>query len=253
MGLRSRRAVMIMKISIVIPVYNEQESIAPLFQRLKPACQACRPFEIICIDDGSTDGSLEALKREQASCPELKIIHFPSNGGKSAALAAGFKKAQGDIVVTLDADLQNPPEFIPTLIEKIADADAVIGWRVDRQDSPARKLASRFANAVRNFFLRDGAHDSACALNAFRRSFLQNFFVFKGMHRFFPALMRMQNARVVEVKVPHESRRFGRSKYRTFYRGISTFGDLLALIWFKKTKLFDSQEESFGRVGEDRV
>jgi len=226
-----------MNISIIIPVYNEKESLPLLFQRLKPVCRHYVPFEIICIDDGSTDGSFEILVHEKETCPELKIIKFQTNSGKSAALAAGFREAQGDIVVTLDADLQNPPQFIPTLIEEIANADAVIGWRFDRQDSVLRRFASRFANGFRNFFLHDHSHDSACALNAFRRSFLKDIPLFKGMHRFFPALMQMQGARVVEVKVPHEPRIYGKSKYGTFSRGIWAFWDLLAVIWLRKRRL----------------
>lgn len=226
-----------MKTSIVIPIYNERESIPSLIQRLKPACHTLAPFEIICIDDGSTDGSLEVLLHEKQSCPEMKIIKFEANSGKSAALTAGFKEAKGEIVVILDADLQNPPEFIPALVEKIAQADAVFGWRFDRKDSIAKKWASRFANRFRSFFLKDHSHDSACALNAFRREFLHDLPMFKGMHRFFPALMRMKNARVVEVKVPHEKRLYGISKYGTFYRGIPAFFDLLAVLWMYKRKI----------------
>ncbi len=226
-----------MNVSVVIPVFNERETIPFLFHRLKPVCRQHAYDEIVCIDDGSTDDSLELLRQEQADCPGLKIVKLRVHSGKSAALAAGFAEARGDIIVTLDADLQNPPEAIPALVDKIGEADAVIGWRRARKDSVSKRWASRLANAVRHFFLQDRSHDSACALNAFRREYLLNIPMFKGMHRFFPALVQMQGAKVTEMQVPHESRLRGKSKYGPFSRGSGALADLLAVIWLKKRRL----------------
>ncbi len=226
-----------MKVSIVIPVYNEAESIPALFEELFAACHSLNPFEVICIDDGSTDNTFELLKEEQARHPEIQIIKFSTNFGKSDGLAAAFKVCRGDIVVTMDADLQNPPDEIPKLIAALDDCDAVIGWRSDREDTIFKRFASRFANGFRGWLLDDDAHDTACALKAFRREAIAEITMYKGMHRFLPALLKMQGSTVKEIKVKDRQRRYGETKYGTFKRGIPGFFDLLAVRWMKKRKL----------------
>ena len=230
-----------MKYTIVVPLYNEEESIPPLLSRLSQVFRNIDDFEIICVDDGSSDGSFDVLQSEKEKLSEngikLKIIKFESNGGQSAAFDAGFKNASGDIVITIDGDLQNPPEEIPLLIEALKNHDVAIGWRHRRHDLFSKKIAGRMANSIRRTFLKDNAHDTGCSLKAFKRETLSSMKLYNGMHRFFPALAKIEGFSVAEVKVSHERRKWGSSKYGTFIRAIPTFFDLLAVFWMRKRKL----------------
>jgi len=230
-----------MKYSVVIPLYNEQESAGPLLERVSAVFASPQDFEIICIDDGSTDGTFDVLEHHKHELSSrgtrLSIIKFEKNCGQSAAFDAGFKHARADVIITMDGDLQNPPEEIPRLLEALKSHDVAIGWRHRRNDSFAKKIAGRTANYIRNAFLKDDAHDTGCSLKAFKREVITKIHLYNGMHRFFPALVKMEGFSVAEVKVSHERRKWGSSKYGTFRRAIPAFFDLLAVIWMRKRHL----------------
>jgi glycosyltransferase involved in cell wall biosynthesis len=198
------------KISLVIPVYNEEENLPELYRELIEVLEKLQvSFEMIFVDDGSKDRSGTILRELARQDGRVKIIFFRKNAGQSDAFAAGFRFARGEVVVTMDADLQNDPHDIPLLLDKITSCDAVCGWRANRQDSFVRKISSRIANKVRNWLSEEQIKDVGCSLKAFRRECLQDFFYFKGMHRFFPTLIKMEGYSVTEVKVNHRHRRFG--------------------------------------------
>lgn len=226
------------RISLVIPVYNEEENLPELFRELTEVLEKLSvSFEIIFIDDGSKDRS-EAILREFAlQDGRVRIIFFQKNCGQSAAFAAGFRSARGEIVVTMDADLQNDPHDIPLLLDKITSYDVVCGWRANRQDSLVRKISSWIANKTRNWVSDEQIKDVGCSLKAFRRECLQSFYYFKGMHRFFPTLIKMEGCSVAEVKVNHRPRRFGEAKYGIGNRALRGLIDLLAVRWMKKRHL----------------
>jgi len=185
------------------------------------------------VDDGSSDGTAALLLAEAASDPRLVIVRFEKNAGQSAALAAGLARARGDVVVTLDADLQNDPADIPKLLAALADADVVSGVRAQRHDSWIRRVSSRIANATRRAVLGDSITDIGCSLKAYRREVLVGLPMFVGVHRFLPALCAFRGARVVEVPVHHRPRTRGVSKYgmgNRLWRGIH---DLIGVSWLK--------------------
>lgn len=184
-------------------------------------------FEILFVDDGSRDGTLEKCR----ALSPLILISFRRNFGQSAAFDAGFKAAKGDIIITLDGDLQNDPADIPLLLAKLDEGyDVVSGWRVKRQDSIEKKIFSRGANLLRKILIRDHIHDSGCSLKAFRRECFEHFDLFGEMHRFIPALLEIRGFRVAEVPVSHHPRVHGVTKYN-WKRSIKGFVDMLA-VWF---------------------
>lgn len=204
-----------MKISLVIPVYNEVESVPHLHQAIREAL-AGREYEVIYVDDGSTDGSVEALERlvrEDGGASRLVVLR--RNFGQTAALAAGIDHSSGEVIVTLDADLQNDPADIPALMLKIDEGyDVVSGWRVDRQDAAlTRRLPSQIANWIISRVTGVRLHDYGCTLKAYRREVLEGFHLYGEMHRFIPAYAGGVGARIVEVPVRHHARRYGRAKY----------------------------------------
>src|SRR5437016_8514897 len=201
-------------LSLVVPVYNERDSLPVLVEEVARAL-AGRSYEIVAVDDGSTDGSLDVLKALKRDHPELHIVAFAANAGQTAAFAAGFRVARGRVVVTLDADLQNDPADIPALVAELAKsgATAVAGYRVERRDSGWKRLQSRIANGIRNRLNRETIRDTGCSLKAFRADALRELALFNGMHRFLPTLIRMQGGSVREVPVRHRPRRYGKTKY----------------------------------------
>jgi glycosyltransferase involved in cell wall biosynthesis len=238
-------------LSVVIPAYNEEPNIEPGYRELVGVLDGLgRPFEVIVVDDGSTDGTFAALGRLAAADPRLRVLRFRRNAGQTAALAAGFRAARGDVVVTLDADLQNDPRDIPTLLDALPGHDAVCGWRVDRQDPWSKRVASRVANAVRGAVTGDGVHDTGCMLKAFRREALARLPLFRGMHRFLPALLRMDGARLIEVPVRHRPRRAGRSKYGNWSRLWAGLPDLWAVRWMARRRLRYEVAEQLNRPRE---
>lgn len=232
-------------LSVVIPAYNEEANVEPCFRELAEVLERLgRPFEAIFVDDGSTDGTFGALAKLAGRDRRVRVIRFRRNAGQTAALDAGFRAARGDVVVTMDADLQNDPQDIPALLAALASCDAVCGWRVHRQDPWAKRLASRVANGVRQHFTGDGVHDTGCMLKAFRRDALRRLRLYRGMHRFLPALMGIEGLRVTEVPVGHRPRRAGRSKYGTWDRLWVGLADLWAVRWMARRRLDYEIEET---------
>lgn len=203
-------------LSLIVPVYNEAENLTHLYQELTANLEKLPyAWEIIFIDDGSTDGSLETLKKMQLADERIVIVEFCRNYGQTAALSAGFDLAQGEYLVTMDADLQNDPADIKRLLAKLAEGyDIVSGWRRQRQDKFfSRILPSRLANALISKLTGVYLHDYGCTLKAYRREAIKNLRLYGELHRFIPALAHEFGAKVTEIEVNHRQRRFGQSKY----------------------------------------
>jgi glycosyltransferase involved in cell wall biosynthesis len=218
-------------ISVVVPVLNEEESLPHLHQRLTTAlADSGYSYEIIMVDDGSADRSFDIMRGLQAQDEHLHVVRFRRNYGQTAAFAAGFDRAQGEVVITIDADLQNDPADIPILMAKMAEGyDVVSGWRVNRQDRFLdRRLPSLVANALIRWATGVRIHDYGCSLKAYRREVLADVRLYGEMHRFIPALAHAAGARVTEVPVSHHPRRFGKAKYG-LSRTLKVFLDILAV------------------------
>lgn len=225
------------RVSLVIPVYNEIECLEGLLAEIRAAMDPCPyEYEVVLVDDGSSDGSSEFLDRAAAGDPHLVPLHFARNAGQTAAFAAGFEAARGELVATLDADGQNPPHEIPRLVDAMGEGvDIVAGYRAKRRDSAWRLFQSRIANAIRNRLSGETIRDTGCSLKVFRAHYLKCIPLFTGMHRFLPTLCRMAGAkRVVEVPVDHRERQGGVSKYGMLNRAFRAFVDLLAVRWMQK-------------------
>jgi glycosyltransferase involved in cell wall biosynthesis len=221
-------------LSVVIPAYNEVDNLAPLFAEMRAALAATgRSWELVMVDDGSTDGTAQAMQAEEARDARVKALLLEKNAGQSAALAAGLSRAMGDVIVTLDADLQNDPADLPRLLAALENADVVSGVRSNRQDSWVRLASSRIANATRRGVLGDPVTDIGCSFKAYRREMLEGLPMFVGVHRFLPALCVFRGARFTEVALSHRARRHGVSKYgvgNRLWRGIA---DLIGVQWLK--------------------
>lgn len=222
----------------MVPAYNERENLAPLLNEITSAL-AGRSYEVIIVDDGSTDGTLEALKAMRAKHPQLRIISFERNAGQTAAFAAGFRAARAPVVITLDADMQNDPADIPRLVETLREsgATAVAGFRAKRRDTPWRRLQSRIANAVRNRLNGEVIRDTGCSLKAFRTDAVRTLPLFAGMHRFLPTLIKMQGGTVTEIAVGHRPRRHGVTKYGMWNRVLRSLADAFAVRWMQRRAL----------------
>ncbi len=222
-------------LSIVIPFYNEEAVAEGVLTEILGVIRPLeRPFEVIAVDDASTDGTPRLLTRLRASNPELRILRAARRGGQSAALSAGFKAAAGEIIVTLDGDGQNDPASIPALLAALQGADLAAGVRAQRRDTGWKRFSSRVANACRRRALDDPFRDVGCGLKAFRREVLEGIPHFKNMHRYFPLLALWQGFRVVEVEVGHRPRAGGTSKYGTWDRLTAGLADLRGVKWLKK-------------------
>jgi glycosyltransferase involved in cell wall biosynthesis len=203
-------------LSIVIPFYNEHKNISFLLDEIY---QALRPtnwtYEVVAIDDGSRDGTYELLKKELARFTHFRLIRFRKNFGQTAAMAAGFDSAEGEIIVTLDGDLQNDPADIPRLMEKMSEGfDIVSGWREKRKDPfLTRRLPSHWANKIISWVTGVKLHDYGCTLKAFRREVAKNIRLYGEMHRFIPAIASWMGVSIAEIPVNHRPRKYGRSKY----------------------------------------
>ncbi|MBI5816509.1 MAG: glycosyltransferase family 2 protein [Nitrospinae bacterium] len=204
------------KISLVVPMYNESENVDAFMAELIPALERIGPdFEIIAVDDGSTDDGVEKLEKLRERDGRIKIVQFRTNFGQTAAFSAGFDKATGDIIITIDADLQNDPADIPAMIEKLNEGyDIVAGWRHDRKDAFInRKLPSMIANRVISMTTNVHLHDYGCSLKVFRREVVKNIRLYGEMHRFIPAIASWMGVSVAEMRVNHRPRAAGVSKY----------------------------------------
>jgi glycosyltransferase involved in cell wall biosynthesis len=219
------------EISLVIPIYNEAPNLEALYAEITAALEPWgRPYEVLLVDDGSTDGSAEILRRLQAADPRLRIIRFRRNFGQTAAFSAGFAHARGRVIVTSDGDLQNDPKDIPMLVERLEQgADIVCGWRRDRKDRfLTRRVPSMIANALISRATGVQLHDYGCSLKAFRAEVVKPLRLYGEMHRFIPAIASEQGVTVEEVVVNHRARRAGASKYG-LSRTIRVILDLLTV------------------------
>jgi glycosyltransferase involved in cell wall biosynthesis len=237
------------KISVVIPAYNEEENIGYLHDELSGVLRQMKcTYEILFVDDGSTDNTLKILAEMQKFDPAITVISFRKNFGQTAAMSAGFDFAGGDVIVTMDADLQNDPHDIPRLLEKLEEGfDVVTGWRHDRKDAYiSRKLPSVIANKIISWTTGVSLHDYGCTLKAFRKEVIKNIRLYGEMHRFIPAIASGMGISFTEIKVNHRPRRFGTSKY-----GISrTIRVILDLITVKFLLSFATRPiQVFGLLG----
>jgi glycosyltransferase involved in cell wall biosynthesis len=217
-------------LSIAVPLFNEEESVEKLLARiLEVGEQFDFSYEIIFVDDGSTDRTWEIIERLKQDTPQLRAIKFRRNYGQTSAMVAGFDHARGEIIVTLDGDLQNDPSDIPLLLVKIEEGyDIVSGWRKNRKDHFSRVLPSRIANAIISVSTGVRLHDYGCSLKAYRAECIKSLQAYGEMHRFFPALASMTGARVTEVTVNHHPRKYGVSKYG-FDRIFKVLSDIFAM------------------------
>ena len=221
-------------LSVVIPVYNEEASLSPLWSELREVLERLGlAFEVVFVDDGSRDRSAEIIRSLREVDQRVRLVRLKVNGGETAATDAGFKAARGRRIVVMDADLQNDPADIPMLLSHLDHWDAVTGWRVNRAagDNLVRRASSRVANRVRNWVSDETIQDSGCTFRAFRRECLRGLVLYRGFHRFIPSLLKMRGYRVIEVPVGHRPRRFGRSKYGVLNRAVVAFADLLVIRW----------------------
>lgn len=223
------------QISVVIPVFNEEENVGPLMQELDTVLtEVGQPFEVICVDDASTDGSLTTLKELRGRYPWLRIIAHTINSGESAGEATGMQYARGQIVITMDADQQMDPKDIPAFLEAMKPGvTAVCGIRKKRQDDFVRRMSTKIANGYRNWITGDKISDAGCTYRAIWRDALREIPVFNGMHRFLPTMLRYQGYRVEEIYINHRARTRGVSKYgvgNRLWRGIK---DCLGMRWYR--------------------
>jgi len=227
-------------LSVVFPVYNEEENIPILLREIAAALEGRGwTYEIVAVDDGSTDRSLEVLRAGRERYPMLRVLSFEKNSGQTAALDAAWRAAEGMLVVSLDADLQNDPADIPSMIQKLEEtkSDMVIGVRVNRQDTWSRKMQSKIGNGVRNWITGDQITDTGCSLKLVKREAIDRVRLFTGMHRFLPTLVRYAGYRVIEMPVNHRQRRFGTSKYGAMNRAARGLADCFAVRWMGKRML----------------
>ncbi len=236
-------------LSIVIPVYNEEENLPHLWPELRSVLEPLKlAFEVVFVDDGSRDHSAEVIRGFRDADPRVRLVRLKANAGETAATDAGFKAARGRLVLTMDADLQNDPHDIPTLLFHLDRWDAVSGWRVNRGegDSVVRRVSSRVANRARNWISDESIQDSGCTFRAFRRECLRGLVLYRGFHRFIPTLLKMRGYRVIEVPVRNRPRRFGQSKYGVLNRVFVATADLLVVRWMKNRLLRYEVAEDLG-------
>jgi glycosyltransferase involved in cell wall biosynthesis len=237
----------VLDLSVVIPVYNEEESLPLLWPELRSVLDPLGlQFEVLFVDDGSRDRSAEIIRGFRDADPRVRLVRLKVNAGETAATDAGFRCAHGRWVVTMDADLQNDPADLPTLLGHLERWDAVTGWRIRRDDPFVRRASSRLANVVRNWLSDESVQDSGCTYRAFRRECLRGLVLYRGFHRFIPTLLRMRGYRVLEVPINHRPRRFGQSKYGIGNRAVAAFKDLLVIRWMKDRVLHYDIAEDLG-------
>ena len=235
-----------MKISIVIPVFNEKDSINQLYNEIVNSLNI-RDYEIIFIDDGSTDGSSEIVQELIQNNEKVNLIQFYRNYGKSAALSEGFKHSEGDYVVTMDADLQDDPTEIENLINKLEQGfDVVSGWKKNRKDPLSKRLPSKLFNFITRIFTSVKIHDFNCGLKIYKKSVIKTLDIYGGRHRYIPALAGQKKFKVSEIIVNHRSRKHGVTKYggRRFFHG---FFDLISVLFL--SRYIQSPLYFFGQLG----
>lgn len=227
-------------LSVVFPVFNEEENVPILLDEIARALEGKSwTYEMVAVDDGSADRSLEVLRGLQSKYPTLRVITLEKNSGQTAALDAGWRAARGRFIVSLDADLQNDPADIPKMMQELerSGSDMVIGVRVNRQDTWTRRVQSKIGNSVRNWITGDRITDTGCSLKLARREAIEPVRLFTGMHRFLPTLVRYAGFKVVEMPVNHRARQFGVSKYGAMNRAFRGLADCLAVRWMSSRNL----------------
>lgn len=225
------------RLSVVIPTYNEEKNVDPLYKELSDVLPYIgKKYEILFVDDDSTDGTFKRLSKIHERDNNIKIIKFKRNFGQSAALKAGFDHARGDIIVTMDADLQNDSKDIPKLLGELEKNDVVCGWRFDRKDSFSKKIFSNFGNWLRKKLVGGGIHDSGCTLRAYKRECVNDLELYGEMHRYIPALLSWKGYKIGEVKVNHRKRKYEKTKYN-WKRLFKGFMDMInTWFWQKYSK-----------------
>ncbi len=226
-------------LSLVAPVFDEEANLERLHQKVVEVFGARGDFELVLVDDGSRDRSAELIRGLCARDERVKGVFFARNCGQTAAISAGIQVAAGELVATMDADLQNDPADLPRMIELLKQGghDAVVGWRKKRNDTFVRRASSRLANAVRNAISGDSIRDTGCSLKVFRREAIQALPLFEGMHRFLPTLLRYHGYDVAETPVEHHPRTAGVSKYGVWNRAFKATKDLFAVRWMRRRRL----------------
>ena len=236
------------KISLVIPLYNEEESVIPLSHEIRKSMSRLNTnYEVLLIDDGSNDSSLQKLKEITKTDNRFKFLSFRKNYGKSAALQVGFKAASGDVVVTMDADLQDDPQEIPNLLKKLEEGyDLCSGWKKKRQDPFIKKISSKFFNFVTRVISGIKIHDFNCGLKAYRKEVVDNVKVYGELHRYIPVLAKWQGYKIAEIPVMHHQRRYGKTKFgiTRFFKG---FIDLITVTFV--TRYIKRPMHFFGFLG----
>jgi glycosyltransferase involved in cell wall biosynthesis len=238
---------MTIKYSVIIPLKDEEGNIRQLIEEIEPIMNSQdKTWEIICIDDGSTDQTLPILKNLSKTRKNLRTIVFSKNFGQSSAFDAGFKAAKGELIITLDGDRQNDPTDIPKLIQMSDNYDLICGIRQKRKDTPIKKITSYVANKIRSKVCKDGIADTGCSLKLYRRECLKTIKLYQGMHRFLPALFQIEGYRVGQVPVKHRERVSGKTKYNFLNRSFNTVADMFAVSWMRKRKLQYQIEREIG-------
>ena len=224
-------------ISIIIPMYNEEDSLPHLIKSIKDTMKSTKlGWELIGVDDGSIDDTVKVMKAEAKNCKEFQPLYLRRNYGQTAAMQAGFDHAKGEVFITMDGDMQNDPSDIPMLLDvmKKEDADIVSGWRKNRKDDGFRTFLSRNANKLLSRVTGVRLHDFGCSLKAYRADVMENVKIYGELHRFIPAIVAQNGAKVVEVEVKHHAREFGESKYGNIGRMFKVFLDVLLLRFLLK-------------------
>lgn len=223
------------QLSVVVPVFNEQDNVAPLVNEITAALRGVTDFEIVYVDDKSRDNTPDVLKRLKSEVPELRVLRHVEQSGQSTAVRNGVKAARGAWIATLDGDGQNDPADIPKLLAARAaakpDTKLFAGWRVNRQDSGSKRWASKWANAIRARMLRDDTPDTGCGIKLFEREAFLDLPYFDHMHRYLPALMQRAGWKTVSVPVNHRHRASGVSKYNNLNRALVGISDLRGVGW----------------------
>lgn len=222
-------------LSVVVPVFNERDNVAPLIGEIVAALRGLIPFEIVYVDDHSRDDTLAVLQGLKTTVPELRVLHHVSQSGQSTAVRTGVKAARGAWIATLDGDGQNDPADIPKLLakrdESPADVKLFAGWRVNRKDTGSKRWASKLANGIRSRMLRDATPDTGCGIKLFEREAFLDLPYFDHMHRYLPALMQRAGWQTVSVPVNHRHRASGVSKYNNLNRALVGLRDLRGVAW----------------------
>ena len=222
-----------MKVSIVVPVFNEEENVPRLAAEFAQLAGKLGDYEVLLVDDGSKDGTWAQIQAAAKVHPFLRGIRSANNRGQSAAMILGLTEARGDVLVTMDGDLQNNPADIPQLVSRIGAFDVVCGYRAKRKDTWSRRVASKIGNGIRNKVTRDGLRDTGCSLKAFKRECRADLPHVTGCHRFMGAYFRLNNRSIEQIPVDHRFRQFGVSKYTNLKRLPKTAFDLIGFLWYR--------------------